>query len=149
FFVGLDLGKSHDPSALCVIQRTRQAPAWQYQCRHLHRWPLQTGYPAIIADLGKLIRKLPAPKHPDDDGTGKWRPGNSEPESYYQAAFRPNVMLCVDVTGVGLGVFDFIREAKLPCQHYPVLIVSGRQITTDERSIHHIPKVELVSVTNK
>ena len=119
FTLGLDLGKAQDFSALCIIERHGQAPAWQHQVRHLHRWPLGTSYPDIIRDLAALVSRVPG-----------------RPE---------NIGLAVDVTGVGLGVYDFIRQAQLPVKHVPILIVSGRAITQDERGVHHVPKVELVS----
>lgn len=119
YTIGLDLGKQRDPSALSVVERKGKAPAYQHLVRHLHRWPLGTSYPDIVADLAALVGKMPRE--------------HGAPQ------------LATDVTGVGMGVFDFIKQAKLPVRHTPILIVSGRAVTQDERGVWHVPKIELVS----
>ena len=67
FTIGLDLGKSQDYSALCIVQRTAppQGEA-TYSVRHLHRWPLGTSTPRLRKTwpnthtaLGCVIPALP------------------------------------------------------------------------------------------
>jgi hypothetical protein len=130
-WVGLDLGKNQDYSALCVVQRFGRCPAWEFAVRHLKRWPLGTGYPTVIGDTKALVEKLPASLK-DAGETGP-----------------VHIMLCVDATGVGIGVYDFVVEAKIPCVHWPIMIHGGRETTTDGRGVHHVPKIELVSAVNR
>lgn len=120
FLVGLDLGKSQDPSALVIDERRGKSPTWQHRFRHLQRWRLGTSYPAIIKDVAALIEMIPGE--------------------------RSNITLAVDVTGVGMAVYDFLVQERLPVRLMPILIVAGRAITRDERGVYHVPKVELASV---
>ena len=55
FFVGLDLGKTQDYTALAVLERSLLPPAVKdgpalatYGVRHLQRWPLGTAYTVIV-----------------------------------------------------------------------------------------------------
>src|SRR5580700_2042638 len=83
FTVGLDLGKSQDYSALCVIERT--APpggAATYSVRHLRRWPLGTSYTKVAEDVADL-------------------------------AYRPELKLprlAADATGMGMAVMEMIAQ---------------------------------------
>lgn len=60
YFVGVDLGQAHDPTAICVVERetyaaadnviyrlgpTPPVPRPQYRIRHLERLPLGMAYP--------------------------------------------------------------------------------------------------------
>src|SRR5262245_12490961 len=91
YFVGLDLGQVADYSALVVLQQSlvvepvppvragSPRPTNRYDVVHLHRWPLGTSYPTIVADVGKLLG-MPALHSPGTwprlviDGTGVGRP---------------------------------------------------------------------------
>jgi hypothetical protein len=66
FFSGLDLGQQADFSALVVVERQSvpnpektQKPQYAFDVRHLHRWPLKTPYPDIIADTKALFAEGP------------------------------------------------------------------------------------------
>jgi len=116
--LGLDLGQRKDYSALCVVQREfRPSGERHYGLRYLKRWPLGTGYPEILSDLATLLRN----------------PIFDQPK------------LAVDITGVGLGVFDFVKQSGLPVIHRPILITAGSHVT-NEAGCYHVPKKELVSV---
>jgi hypothetical protein len=79
FFVGLDLGQASDYTALSVIE----SKEGQYQVRHLQRYKLGTPYPAVVADVVKVMATL------------------------------PDSILVVDNTGVGRPVVDLFRQAQL------------------------------------
>lgn len=131
FYLGLDLGQAADYSALAVIEEpiwstladrwvssttlAREqidSGIWQRWQKHapgkpplwlrqLHRYPLQTPYPSVVADV---IRRL----------------GGSDP--------RYDAILVVDGTGVGAAVVDMFRFAELPCEMYSVVIHGGVKV---------------------
>lgn len=99
YFTGLDLGQAADYSAIVVVEQTSHPDGTphRYGVRHLHRWQLGTGYPAIVADLGELF------------ATGPLR----------------NSTLIVDATGVGRPVVDMIISARLPAVVRAYAITAG------------------------
>jgi hypothetical protein len=57
FYIGLDLGKTRDPSAIAVVER--QAVGHRFvDVRGLERLPLGTPYPVVVERLGKLVWEL-------------------------------------------------------------------------------------------
>ena len=67
YFVGLDLGKSHDFTALVVVERREFAGEWDavgyaYRketglcVRYVERIPLGTAYLEIVARVGRVMR---------------------------------------------------------------------------------------------
>jgi hypothetical protein len=136
YFVGLDLGKTEDPSAIAVVERPpaplRPGP-WQGPAspgekpaappekpalllRHLDRFKLGTSYAAVVDEVGQLLRT------PELEGA----------------------TLIADVTGVGLPCFDFMRQARLPATLRGVLITAGASVSC-EGPIWHVAKVILAS----
>lgn len=124
YVIGLDLGKARDYSALAIVERswkphpddaTQQVS--HYAIRHLRRWPLQTSYAAVAADLAALL--LQPPLH------------------------RP--VLVVDQTGVGQAVVDFLATRPLRATLERVVITSGQQTTRGVSGAWHVPKKELVA----
>lgn len=119
FFVGLDLGRAQDFSALAVLERS-----WErlrsgrllsrLALRHLQRWPLGTPYTTIAEETAALCKRPPL----------------------------CNPVLAVDETGVGAAVLDIFRAAPLSAQLTPVLITAGHQFTR-EGAGWHVPKKEL------
>ncbi len=104
YFSGLDLGQAQDYSALVVLEQdTIPDPECagktvnRFDVRHLHRWPLGTSYPAVIADL-----------------TG-----------WYQQRPLHKTSLVVDATGVGRAVVDMIRQSELPADVRAYTITAG------------------------
>jgi hypothetical protein len=113
-FVGLDLGQAQEFTALAVLEGT-DTPPRSYAVRHLHRWPVGTAYPAIIAKMAKVVGKLP-------QGTA----------------------LALDITMVGRPVVDLVCRAGLTCAYYPITLTSGHSVATGPIG-PLVPKKELVS----
>ena len=104
YYSGLDLGQMQDYSALVVVERTEhpqpdnaRKTLYHFAVRHLHRWPLGTAYPAIVADVKALFAVAPL------GGT----------------------ILAVDQTGVGRAVVDLFRAAGIGGQLWPYTITHG------------------------
>jgi hypothetical protein len=121
FIAGLDLGQSQDYSALALLELRQVVTGGKVELRqdlrHLHRWELQTPYPAIVSDLRSLLMR---------------------PE------LRAGCMLVVDGTGVGRPVVDYLRQQGL--RSIPVTITGGDAATRDDSGWRHVPKRDLVSV---
>lgn len=117
FFSGLDLGQMQDYSALVVVERTSfpdphkaGKSIWHFAVRHMHRWPLGTAYPAIVADMKTLFEGPPLA-----DST-----------------------LAVDQTGVGRAVVDLFRTAGIRTSLRPYTIThgeSGRASTVPKKNL--------------
>lgn len=106
YFSGLDLGQSQDFSALVVLEQTAVPDPdisgrylAQFDACHLHRWPLKTPYPEIVADLKEM-----------------WA-GSELRDS----------ALVVDATGVGRGVVDLITESRILADVRPYSITCGNK----------------------
>ena len=124
YFIGLDLGKSRDYSALAIVERLCKAHSddaarqvSHYAIRHLRRWPLGTSYAAVAADLVALLRQPPL--------------------------HRP--VLVVDQTGVGQAVVDFLATRPLSATLERVVITGGQQVKRAASGAWHVPKKELVA----
>jgi len=120
YIVGLDLGKSQDYTALCVLEVHGTAPEANYLCRHLERFKLGTSYPNQVARVRELCRREPLLSN------------------------RPQ--LAVDQTGVGSAVVDIFKQAKLHAELRPILIHGGDR-TVHEGGVWRVPKRELVACT--
>jgi hypothetical protein len=87
FIAGLDLGQVNDPTALAILERPRihnlSDPPPVYAARFLHRFPLGSSYPAIVAGLQEILT------HPELN--------------------QCEVFLAVDKTGVGAPICDMVR----------------------------------------
>src|ERR1039457_3601984 len=127
FYIGLDLGQSHDFTAIAVLQRAVlqrefNHAVWafrkevQLQLRHLERVPIGTPYPDVVRRVVEITRSpiLTGPVH-----------------------------LAVDNTGVGEAVMDLLRAAQPKAALLPVTITSG-----DTRNVshgtHRVPKRDLI-----
>jgi hypothetical protein len=125
-FVGLDLGQAQDYTALAVLSRPRvtgsEPPAARqppYDVPHLHRFPLGTPYPTIVASVVELLRT---------------------------PLLRGSVLV-VDQTGVGRAVVDMLTDAmtgRVTCHFIPVTITAGHEVTQSDTGQLRVPKKELV-----
>ena len=81
--IGLDLGQAADYSALALMEKMVPPGAEpRYAVRHLHRWPLGTPYPTIVADVTELVKRPPLDNPrlvPDQTGVGARSAKCSEP----------------------------------------------------------------------
>jgi hypothetical protein len=129
-FIGVDLGQSHDPTAIAVVRRLRflvsrdvqqSTPTWTeerptiFQCGYLERVPLHTVYPAIVAHVGRLLER---------------------------PIWKGKIDLAIDQTGVGRPVCDMFASAGLTFTN--VMITGGASESSEGRS-WHVPKMTLVS----
>ncbi len=138
-FVGLDLGQAKDYSALAIVERGSTATTTaksgekpdcmntkdevnSLHCIHLHRWQLRTPYPAIVADVVRMINGL----DPARTTGGK-------------------TVLAIDATGVGAPVVDLFKREKINAILAPIQIVGGSNVS-NENGMTRVPKRDLVSV---
>lgn len=125
-FVGLDLGQAQDFTALAVLTRPRltghergadRRPA--YAVGHLHRFPLGTPYPQVVAAVVDLLRAPPL----------------------------RGCMLVVDQTGVGRAVVEMLEgglQGRVTGHFCPVTITGGHEVTRSPAGELRVPKKELV-----
>ena len=117
YFTGLDLGQQQDPSALVVVERNTVpnpdkpgATQYTFDVRHLHRWPLRTPYPDIVADVKGLFSAAPLAGTP----------------------------LVIDETGVGRPVVDMFRAASIRATLRPYSITCGSAVTCNTVAKKHL-----------
>ena len=72
FYVGLDLGQRHDPTAIAVVEKITSI----IRVRHLERVPLGTPYPVVVERVRTIIRHGELARHCAlvVDGTGVGAP---------------------------------------------------------------------------
>lgn len=129
YFVGLDLGKMADYTAIAGIRRTvvldqdgkeettaTGKKVYDLLCNHLDRFPLGTSYPTVVRNVKELMSR---------------------------PALGPDPMLCVDSGGVGQAVVDLFRDAQLGCQLTAIQITGGSSVTASGDS-WNIAKCELM-----
>lgn len=127
FFLGLDLGKLRDSSALTLLERYSIRDGWDpyYRCdvyksnavlRLAERVPLGTSYPAVVERVRTVID---------------------------QVAILGPVKLGVDATGVGQSVVDALRAANLKAHLIPITI-TGADHATRLRGGFTVPKEDLI-----
>jgi hypothetical protein len=132
YLLGLDLGQSEDPSALCIIERTVRCPRGcdpettegigHYAVRHIVRWPLGTSYTRVVQDVVGMLDRPPL----------------------------PGSTLLVDATGVGRAVVDQFkdalrrhsRQARRPANLVPVVITGGTNAHYEDH-VWRVPKRDL------
>ena len=131
YYLGLDLGQAHDPSALALLEHAdlllgrerlcRDPLTWEHRTaprlalRHLRRWPLGTPYTQVVADVARTVHRLqPHPVH-----------------------------LVVDATGVGAPVVDLLRTTRTGAHLVPV-VITGAPHAHEGKLATHVPKHELI-----
>jgi hypothetical protein len=130
WIVGLDIGQSIDPSAVCAMNHKvipgehvrdeknrvmRQSKTERFLVRHLERLPLHMSYPRQIEHVANLLGREPL----------------------IGATF------ALDFTGCGRPVADQFERAGL--RPHKVLITAGNEVTMNGGNVHHVPKGFLVS----
>jgi hypothetical protein len=128
FFLSIDLGKVHDPTALAFIEqrfdRACTALGPVYDVGNVLRWPLGTNYLDIVGQMADLIYRNPC----------------------FEGAYLP-----IDYGGVGRGIYEsFVRELiqrrRLPVTLLPVQITTGSSQTYNEQDgSYNVAKKILIS----
>ena len=113
FIVGVDLGQSQDHTAIAVVEKIGTGEPC-YHLRYLHRPPLGTKYPQIVADVLALLGRPPL-------GRG--------------------VPLVVDKTGVGAAVVDMFAQADV--RPRAVTITGGDTPNREDPYNLRVPKRDL------
>lgn len=119
YLIGLDLGQAADYTALAIARRVGEGEAATYELPWLERYPLGTGYPAIVRAVTARVAALAA----------------REP-----ATLRA---LVVDHTGVGRAVWDLLVRARPPASLVAVTITGGDRAAR-EGDLWRVPKRDLV-----
>jgi hypothetical protein len=128
YFIGLDLGKNSDFTALAVVERAEFEGEWDVatwahrtepavRLRYLERIPLGTPYPEIVGRVGKVM------------GSAALAQGRRH--------------LVVDATGVGQPVVDLLARENLDCKLWPVTITGGASEGIS-RGGYRVPKRDLI-----
>ncbi len=126
FFLAADLGQSNDPTAIAIIEHTKErevtvkgverAIGEKFDVRHLARLPLGLSYVAQTQEIAGLLGRPP---------------------------LSSSCELIVDDTGVGRAVSEIILSAGLKPTR--VTITGGDQQSQKSRDRWHVPKQMLVS----
>ena len=125
FFLGLDLGKQRDHSAVAVVERVETpqlhlAPALYggLAVRYVERLALGTPYPAVVERVRRVVgmRELAG-----------------------------QCCLAVDATGLGGPVVEMLRSAGLGCEVAAVTITGGERETELAGDAWNVPKRDLIT----
>ncbi len=114
--MGVDLGQSHDYTAVSVVERAELRGEWALRLRHLERVELGTPYPDVVARVTAVTQ-------------GRALAGRCE--------------LVVDGTGVGRPVVDLLRRARPGCGILPVVVTAGDRERC-EGGYWRVPKRDLM-----
>jgi hypothetical protein len=130
WYVGLDIGQSIDPSAVCALnhvivpldswQPNAKAETWKqdrterFLVRHLERLPLGMAYPQQVEHVRYLLSRDPL----------------------------KGAQFALDYTGVGRPCADLFYRAGLRPMN--ILITAGSETTYGDGA-HHVPKQTLIS----
>jgi len=127
YFIGLDLGQSHDFTAIAIAERTELKGEWDARhwahlkmaaldLRYLERVPLRTPYPEVVERVRAVTRS-----------------GELDGRCH----------LIVDGTGVGRAVVDMLRGADLGCSVWPAVVTNGERETRAD-GYFRVPKRDLI-----
>ena len=128
YVVGVDLGQSVDPTAICVLEHRktfhhhftgrRTQLEERFDVRHLARLPLHLSYPAQVQEVAKLLARQPLSVS--------------------------HCELIIDQTGVGAAVADLFEMASLHPTR--VSITAGAEQSPHGLSTWHVAKQILISI---
>jgi hypothetical protein len=137
YFVGVDLGQSVDPTAICVLaHRVRGSNTWsihhrtgkpslkvqqpenRYEVQYLQRLPLGLAYPLVVNEVLNLLARPPLNGPPAD--------------------------LVIDETGVGRAVGDIFEQQSFR-KFTRLTITAGNEQTWAGKDRVHVAKGILIS----
>lgn len=116
FIVGIDLGQTHDPTAIVVAEVIGRGKEARFDVRHLERI-LGQPYTFVSERVKRLTKGL---------------------------AKANEVAVGFDQTGVGRAVADILRNADLCVPLHGITITAGDAVAT-EGNEHRVPKKDLVA----
>jgi hypothetical protein len=116
FYIGVDLGKDVDFTAISFIAKIGRGIQAIYQVVHLERLPLGTPYPKIVGRIQTLIEI---------------------------AQINSRLTLIVDKTGVGGPVIDYFRLANLRTRG--ITITSGKEPHGRRGGDWNVPRDDLIT----
>ena len=135
YILGVDLGKTHDYTAVIVLEVAGAGQERQYQARHMERLRVGTPYPEQVDRIAELYHRL--------KGAPLTAGERFELAQLGVTARRiPQVDLVVDQTGVGQAVVDMMRARDLPAK--AVTITGGDATTQPGHHTYRVPKRDLV-----
>lgn len=134
WYVGVDLGQSHDPTAVCVLEERYATVPPGVQGNELQR--LKQGLreyrsPLKVRHLERLQLGMPYPDQVNYVIDLVHRPPLREPQTF------------IDYTGVGRPVFDLFDQARLPRLN-GITITGGSEVHRGNR-VFSVPKQILMS----
>jgi hypothetical protein len=114
--LGVDLGKSNDPTALILLEHPLE-PKPVYDVCFAYRFPLGTSYPELTDRIARRV--------------------TSEP-------LRGRTTVAIDATGVGQPVVDLLRPSlnRAPCH---AITITGGTSVHSAGSNHSVPKRDLIT----
>ena len=137
FVVGVDLGQSSDPTAICVVEHVRgvmdsgselerhcglstkmQTTVEFYDVRHMERLPLGMSYPAQVQHVADLLARPPL----------------------------NGAELVIDETGVGRAVADIFNDAGMTPER--ISITAGNESSWVGAHRWHVAKTILISTVD-
>ena len=139
--MGIDLGQSSDPTAICVLER--QAGVLDFNTpeeRHCNigRIPQKKAVRLLVRHLERLALGLPYPAQVEHVKNLLARPPLTGDEDRVKPA-----ELVIDQTGVGRAVGDIFNAAGL-CP-IKVVITAGNEVTAAGHNTWHVSKTHLIS----
>jgi hypothetical protein len=120
YFIGVDLGRVSEVSALAVMERSGLSKeVFKFECRHLERWKARTSYQTIVSDTQRIL------SHPEIQ-RGK------------------STVLAIDSTIVGPNVIELFKREQ-PTARLESVFITGGNDATKESGVSKVPKRDLVS----
>jgi len=134
FCIGLDLGQTHEYTALAIVERVKapdgsgasEATA-HFHLRHLERFPARTPYPTIADHVAEVVASEALTSYYTDE---MLRPVPVRPE------------LVVDQTGVGAPVGDLLKKRGLSFRR---VVITGGESQHRGGDAYRVPKTDLVT----
>jgi hypothetical protein len=124
FYVGIDLGKSQDHTAIAIVERLDNRRPWlepvfeHVTLCYAERVPLGTPYPRVAEHVRRIVT---------------------------HEKLRGQCAIAVDATGVGAPVVDMLRAGKLGCEVAAVIISGGEKATSSHSGVWSVPKRDLMA----